>query len=311
MFRSVLCAAVAAILPVVAVENRVSAAGAGLVAKSDNGIATITWNGKAVLTYRYGDAPPKPYVKELCTPGGTQILRDSPFDHVHHRGLMYGLFLNGADFWMETPEAGRQVNTEMKISTSAADPGLSRCRLEEKVQWILAGKTLADEQRTIDVWAGADLPATLLTWRLQLSPAKGVDKLTVTGSHYDGLGMRFLTTMDKVAKFQNATGKDGEVVRGTERVVKAKWCAVTSPPDKPVTVAAFDCPENVRQPAGMFTMSDPFTYLSATPNVWNNPLDLAQGEKLDLTYGVAVWDGAIDAAAIESLYARWLTLAKK
>ena len=44
-----------------------------------------------VLQYRYGDVPFKPYIKELYTPGGLNILLDAPPDHLHHHGLMFAL----------------------------------------------------------------------------------------------------------------------------------------------------------------------------------------------------------------------------
>jgi hypothetical protein len=70
----------------------------------------------------------------------------------------------------------------------------------------------------------------------------------------------------------------------------------------------FDDPKNPRHPAKMFTMSKPFAYLSATLNLWKEPMELKCGAELDLCYGVAVCDGKLGAAGIEKLYQRWLTL---
>lgn len=49
---------------------------------------TIRDGTRTVLEYRTMASPIKPYVRELSTPGGAQILRDSPADHKHHHGLM-------------------------------------------------------------------------------------------------------------------------------------------------------------------------------------------------------------------------------
>jgi hypothetical protein len=76
----------------------------------------------------------------------------------------------------------------------------------------------------------------------------------------------------------------------------------------PVTVAVFDCPDNIHHPAKMFTMTKPFAYLSATVNAWKQPITLDAGEPLQLSYGVALWDGAVDKASVENLYQRWLAL---
>ena len=67
---------------------------------------------RTVLDYRYGEVPFKPYAAQLTTPGGTQILRDSPFDHKHHHGLMFALAADGVNFWEETPASGRQAHRE-------------------------------------------------------------------------------------------------------------------------------------------------------------------------------------------------------
>ena len=285
----------------------------GLKLQVDPSYVCITRDDRPLLKYRYGDGPPKPYVLELHSPAGVQILRDSPVDHVHHRGLMYGIFVNGIDFWSEQPNHGKQVSLERQGSVRELAGGAAVCRLEEKLQWVTQeAKPLLTENRSLTVMAAAaDLPLTLVTWSLKLAPAEGIDKAVLTGSHYDGLGVRFVVSMDQVGRFLYSSGEPGPVVRGTERVTPCKWCAYVAPVDgRTVTVALFDHPDNPRQPAGMFTMLEPFSYLSATPNIWNNPLELAAGSSLQLQYGIALWDGETAPDAIEAIYGRWLKLLK-
>jgi hypothetical protein len=52
----------------------------------------------------------------------------------------------------------------------------------------------------------------------------------------------------------------------------------------------------------------PFAYLAATLNVWKEPIALKSGEKLELTFGIAVWDGTIDAPEIQKTYEQWVKL---
>jgi len=151
----------------------------------------------------------------------------------------------------------------------------------------------------------------LLDWRSRLQTPPGKDSMALTGSHYFGLGMRFVASMDDGGRFSNADDKLGEVVRGDERLTPTKWCAFTAKADgKPVTVAIFDHPQNPRYPARMFTMAKPFAYLSATRNEWKEPLVVNADKPLDLSYGVAVWDGEVDKSTVEKLYQRWLNLRK-
>jgi hypothetical protein len=151
-----------------------------------------------------------------------------------------------------------------------------------------------------------DLGATLVEWRCRLKPPPGKDKVELTGHHYFGLGMRFVPSMDENPRVFNADDAKGLLVRGDEHVTPVRWAAVSAKADgHPVTAALFDHLINPRQPATMFWMSKPFAFLSATLNEWKEPITLKAGKPLDLCYGVAIWDGEVDKAAIEKLYKRW------
>lgn len=281
---------------------------AELKAQRDASQVTLAAGPQLILKYRYGDAPFKPYLKELYTPNGVQILRDSPADHVHHRGVMFGIFANGIDFWSETPTCGKQVSGAFAVQSPNPAGG---CTVTQELRWLpaQAERPLLVEGRTLTLHRAADLQATLLTWRTRLQPGEGVAEVKLTGNHYDGFGIRFVESMDQVGQFTYASGTAGPLVRGTERVTPAKWAAYTAPAaGKKVTIAIFDHPQNARHPAGMFTMLQHFSYLSATFNVWKTPLTLTAGQALDLRWGVAAWDGEIGKEQIESLYQRWLRL---
>ena len=87
------------------------------------------------------------------------------------------------------------------------------------------------------------------------------------------------------------------------------WCAYVVPADDArLTIAIFDHPDNVRHPATMFTMPQRFAYLSATLNVWKEPLTISAATPLTLVYGVALWDGEATADEIEQTYHKWTVL---
>jgi hypothetical protein len=269
---------------------------------------SVADGGRPVLSYRFGEVPFKPCVDKLFTPGGVQILRDAPHDHLHHHALMFALVVDGVDFWGERPECGRQLGPPPSITTRKDADGV-HLTLAGQLDWTApdAQQPLAVEKRTIELCSGEGPSATLVTWRSELAPGPGRDAITLSGTHYDGLGVRMIESMDGVGRFTFASGEPGPVVRGTERVTPTTWVAYTAPADgKTVTVALFDHPKNARHPAGMFTMLAPFAYLSATPNVWKEPLEVKAGRPLVLRYGVALWDGEPGRAAIEALYQKWL-----
>jgi len=288
-----------------------AAAPAVEVTKDDTHV-TVTAGKRLLMEYRYGGDPFKPYIRRWTTPTGVQVLRDSPHDHVHHHALMFAVGAGGVDFWSEHKKCGRQVHRAFetaKAVQTAAGPGVT---IVERLDWQAPDKTgVLTEKRTIRLDMSQPHGASLLTWQSALTPAKPRKSVKLHGSHYFGLGMRFVVPMDKGGRFFNPTGKAGKTVRGTERLVAAPWCAYTAKADgKVVTVAMFDHPGNARR-ALWFTMTGHFAYLSATTNLWKQPAVLPAGGTLDLVYGAALWDGLAKPDAVEKLYKHWLASAPK
>ena len=79
------------------------------IEKGDVAITVSSAQGPLVQ-YRFADVPFKPYVRELHTPSGVQVLRDSPHDHKHHHALMYAIGVDGVSYWEETERSGRQLH---------------------------------------------------------------------------------------------------------------------------------------------------------------------------------------------------------
>lgn len=288
-------AAVLAITP--AVDARLSQVSTG----GNMALYTQDKNNRMVLLYVFGGVPFKPYIQELYTPSGINILRDSPSDHKHHHGLMFAVKVNGVNFWEEQTAPGTQKHIAGKDELPRDLEGFT-----ETLQWIGpdGSGVVLEESRTIVAHSVDGAAVSLATWRSSLHGLDGKPAPTYTGTNYNGLGMRFVESMDKGGSFFNADGGTG--VAGTVGS-KSRWCAYTANADgKPVTVAIFDHPANERYPATWYTMDTPFAYLSATLG-----LDKAPLQKLDLTltYGVAAWDGAVTKEQVEEIYQRWLKLA--
>jgi len=270
-------------------------------------------DGRPVLEYRNNDDLFKPYVAKLFSPSGVNVLRDQIADHPHHHGLMFAVGIDGVDFWAENQKCGREVSKSFGPTKDTPSEFPEAAVIDNQLQWVgpQGGAALAGEDRKITAYRHEGLGASLLTWQTKLQPPEGKASVKLSGSHYFGLGMRFVQSMDGADDFFTPAGKAaGETVRGNERLVRGKWCAYAAEADgKPVTVALFDHPSNVR-PAWWFIMAKPFAYLSATLNLHREPLTVEAGKPLVLTYGVAVWDGRVKADEIEKLYARWLELPK-
>lgn len=283
------------------------AQGAAVATTSDGKTISIQLDDSRAIVYRHGEVPAKPYVAELRTPGGAQVLLDAPADHPHHHGLMLAFGVDGVNFWAEGAGKGRQENVELGgVEGTAVDSRFSAA-LGQKLAWKepSESKTLLVEERSIRLDQPAGANYRLVTWSSRLALPQGKDKAVLGGSHYFGLGLRFIPAFDG-GKFFNSEGNLGEIVRGEERLGAARWCAATATVEgRPVTVAMFDHPDNPRHPARFFTMAKPFAYLSATLNVWKMPLEVTPEKPLELRYGVLLADGELTAEMIDAIYQPW------
>ena len=277
----------------------------------DTGVV-IKSGDRTVLDYRYQNVPFKPYVAQLFSPAGTQVLRDSPSDHKHHHGLMFAVWADGVNFWEEKPDSGKENHRGLRPFGEACYDRPSAEGFSEQLDWTAPnGDILLNESRKLTVYNDPTLGATLLTWTTQLQPAAGKQEVKLGGAEYNGLGMRFPQSMDITGDFLWSDTKDSEVkAKGRQRLTRSAWCAYCSAVDgKPVTVAMFDHPANPRHPATMFTLLyKPFSYLSATLHLAKEPLLVTKDHPLALRYGVAVWDGNRSAAEVQKLYDQWLQL---
>ncbi|MEE8451069.1 MAG: DUF6807 family protein, partial [Thermoguttaceae bacterium] len=291
--------------------------GESLVILRDGENVTVTQRDRLLLRYRYANIPKKPYVAELTSPSGRNILRDAPADHLHHHGLMFAWTVDGVDFWSEPPvltrndQCGGQIHEEFSRLAIDTVDGTERAVIEELVLWETPdGDIILEERRTLTVPAVDEGEPRLLIWQADFTPGEdAIDTLTIDGAKYHGLGMRFVEPMDTDGVHFNSVG--GRGVTGTNGK-KASWSAYAAPidSDQKVTVAMFDAPTNPRHPTEWFTMGGPpsFAYLSATVDVGTRPLKVEFGKTLSVRFGVAVFDGEVDRGRVDSAYTQWYRL---
>jgi hypothetical protein len=267
-----------------------------------DGVCQFLLNGKPILEYRYPSRGPKSYVSLLTTPAGTNVLRDSPPDHVHHHALMFAVGIDGVDYWAEGPGCGVQIpQADFRCDSQKSGERLVY-RLFHKLRWqVPDGGDQLLEDRTIELIRDSRFSgATLLVWKAKLTVPADHEKVELWGRPYFGLGLRFVESMDRDGKLFNSLGNAG--VQGTNNQ-RAQWCAYTAKvDDRPVTVVVMDEPQNPRAPATWFTMDQPFAYVSATLNLAAEKLDVTAGKPIVLTYGVAVCDGVLEQSDVQNLY---------
>ena len=275
---------------------------------SDQDQVRIRFGTQTVLTYAQVKGAFKPYVKELYTPNGRNILLDSPSDHVHHHGLMLAYKVAGTNFWEENPQCGFQIQQPGISSWAQTDAQAGTAGFSCDINWQAPDKQLVlRETRRIEARAQAGHPVTLVNWTSRFQGGTIGQAVTLAGDHYFGLGMRFVRAMDRTGEFVNAKKQPGKVFRGDERLAQGHWCAYQVDLEgQDVTVAMFDHPGNPR-PVTWFTMKTPFAYLAATMKLHEEAYTLPADQALILRYGVAVWDIRPDAQQIEQVYRHWLS----
>ena len=260
---------------------------------------TVSHDRRLLLEYRYSTSRPKPYVHPLCLPDGRPVTLDSPVDHVHHRGLMIAWSkLNGIDFWGEVNPGPHGQIVHRRFERRDTKPPVIIVAINH---WVADGKLLVEERRTLRVPAPPP-EGVWLEWTSELRAAGAPVSVSAEGHPYNGLGIRFVHSMDG-GKVLNAAGT---VTIEKANGEPAAWCTYSGALEPSGTggVAIFDHPSNPRHPSPFFVMNRPFGYLSAAPT-FRKPIPLAAGESLRLRWGVLSYLGEPQPDGLRRVFDRF------
>jgi hypothetical protein len=268
---------------------------------SEVGTLEVKYKGQKLLVYAFATNQFKPYVRELYTLCGENVLRDAPPDHLHHHGLMYAVCVNGINFWEEKGEAGVEKHIEMLHEDSWNTNGILAAYFTELIHWLAPSNrasvdsqaaALLVEKRTVSVSVDEKSQEVALFWHSQFQVGEHAGKVILHGPNYDGLGLRLPESFNHVAVFQNSTGMPYSG-KNTQNVIPARWTSVTGRMDgRDVMLVLFGRADNPRGDSRFFTMLDPFAYLSATQGLDKQPLEYAPGERFSLFYDLNVYSQA-------------------
>ena len=269
---------------------------------------TIRYAGKPVMVYAFDPQKFKPYVQALNTVAGYGVLRDSPFDHLHHHALMYGIKVNGVNFWEETAGCGVEKVVESRapeISQNAT--GLPQARMSQVLYWLAPqdaflpntnAPALLIERRTLTLTVNSAARETALHWSSVFEVGPATDTVTLTGANYHGLGMRFLQELDPLATHLTPKGSP-DLANGKQDASVYPWEAVAfHHPERPATIALFGAPGNARGDAHYFAMKTPFAYLAATQGLDQEPLVYKRGDHFEINYLITLYPELKSAEAL-------------
>lgn len=255
------------------------------------GVAAVEHGGKPRLVYAFAATQYKPYVRELWTADGRNVLRDAPADHLHHHGLMLALRVNGVNFWEERDPAGRQVPEgppELEVRDGAGRDGGVEAVLSQWIRWLGPGlggdgAELLRERRVLRFFADPTGDAMRLDWDSDFRPGPGVGRVVLHGPDYHGLGMRLPAEFDHVAEFLNGEGLPFSEAQ-TYDVRPGRWTAVTGPlGGARVQLVLAQHPGNPGRHS-FFSMRNAFAYLAATPEPSRYPLEFGKGDRFSFRY---------------------------
>lgn len=274
-------------------------------------LVEILHDNRTLLTYPFATNLFKPYVRELITLDGVDLLRDAPQDHLHHHGLMYGIKVNDINFWEEASNAGRQVPQNELIREVKKDAaGRPLVRFSQVLHWMGVEPTAAPdtaplvllvEERAIAVTVDRATEQIQLEWQSEFSVGERTPQVTLTGSSYHGLGMRFRADFDGVAERGNSENLPYPD-DGLQGVLPVRWMAVSHvAAGRPFTLALFNHPSNPGK-ARFFSMQKPFTYLSATQGLDETPLTYRTGDRWSIKYLLLVSPGRPSKALLDRQY---------
>ena len=276
---------------------------------------TVFQGEKKVLVYHSDPRQFKPYVKELCTIRGDNLLRDAPKDHLHHHALMYAIRVNGLNFWEETSGNGVEKPIETSAPELDASPaGLPQATIRQTLYWLAPQDAflpaspkwaLLIERRTLVLAVNEARDEVTLDWKSQFEVGGKTNTVVLEGSSYFGLGARFPEELDPIAAHFNSEGSP-DLAETRQDVTPHDWCAVGfDRPSAPATIAMIGSPANARGKAIFFTMKRPFAYLSATQGLDKEPLVYHAGDKFQVEYLVAVYPAVKSPAFLSARAEEW------
>jgi hypothetical protein len=281
---------------------------------------TLDYKGRTIMVYSFDPQKFKPFVKALNTLDGYGVLRDSPSDHLHHHALMYGITVNGVNFWEETTGGGveKVVESPPPVVGRTAE-GLPQARVTQVLYWLAPqdaflpnsnAPSLLIERRTLVLTLDPAKRETALHWQSAFEVGTKTNEVTLTGANYHGFGMRFLKELDPLAVHLTSEGRL-DLANSRQDVSPHPWEAVLFDlPKSPATIALFGAAGNARGDARYFAMKTPFAYLSATQNLDREPLVYRRGERFELNFLVTLYPELKTPEAIAERSREWRSRAR-
>lgn len=269
------------------------------VTEDDSGL-DIVWTGDLVMRYNFGREVGRPHWHPLRLPGSPALTWDAPPDHVHHHGMWLAWKkVNGVNFW-EQPSGEDRTGfgriEHRRLRDVAADGEAARFTAES--DWVDWQGTLhlKDERRAVVYAPQEDRMAMGLELRLTAVEAVTLDVARGEpgdfGVFYSGLTVRFAEALEECRLLDSEGRREADDIYGS----CAEWCGLSGRHADDggtygITIA--DSPDNPRHPTPWWVRNMPGYALIQPCICYNDPVELAAGELLELSYTVTLHKGQV------------------
>jgi hypothetical protein len=260
------------------------------IKKSGQSVEFIGTSGQLCGSYHYEDMF-KSFFRGLYTPGGKDVLACPPPEHLHHKGLLFGLCTSAANFWEEDefnePDnnqlpIGKQQTTTLELLSG---DGIG---FTQTVLWETDTEGIFNETRKISV---REEPGSYVwTWQTTLIALRdvqisksvwGVPPYCSQQFGYCGLGLRLASDLFQDGEVLPADTKCGS--RPAWVSFRGKGVEVKFEQDAAQANALF---VSTYQAGPPYAGGPGFAYMCLVPP----PRDLQQGAGLEGNYVITVSD---------------------
>jgi Methane oxygenase PmoA len=257
----------------------------------DDRIDIYQADGATIAGYCFGPELPKPCFHPLATGDGHVITGFQMSDHVWHRGLWFTIkYINQSNFWEERPPFGVQV-TRSQPKCELVDA--QTVRLEHELQWTAeATGAVLDERRTISFHVQAD-GVRRIDWVSSLTPLQDLvlDRTPyTTWGGYGGLAFRAARQVHGTSCLL-PDGQSVNAIIGQPHPWSLVRGIVDGRPDAKISIGMIDHPGNPRSPQPWYCKTGNSYDLMNAAFLFNEPMNVARGEKLEFRYRVLYRDG--------------------
>lgn len=266
-------------------------------------------HGKTVWGLVFDINQPKSYFHPLASISGEVMTAFEPADHPWHRGLWWSWkFINGVNYWEENKKTGVSDGLTSLIRVKIEPMDDFSARVELDFNCHLPGQApLLSEKRQLSISKPDAQGTYMIDWKSEFTAKDQTVKFDRTvpehlgGVSYGGYAGLSLRMANGIEGYTFRTSK-GETNPDLAHGKAARWVDLSGPGPG---ITILDHPDNLRHAPPWYLHSSAAMLFFSPALLFNEPLELAPGKSITLTYRVIIHSKPMTSELID---AAWLTL---